>query len=114
MEEEAHPPGGVLAHDGGLVFAVSPRKQQAGRGTGWPDYHPPLKTPVVRASWTILHKLEAQYVHEEDDGRVAKVISAGQKSLLVELPLTLAGALPQPVRIPARQTYPATCGCWLP
>ncbi len=33
MEEETHPPGGLLADDGGLVFAVSPREQQAGRGT---------------------------------------------------------------------------------
>ena len=33
MEEETHPPGGLLPDDGGLVFAVSPREQQAGRGT---------------------------------------------------------------------------------
>jgi len=70
MEEETHPPGGLLPDDGGLVFAVSPREQQAGRGTRWPDYHPPLGVPVVGAGRGILHELEAQYVHEEADGRV--------------------------------------------
>ena len=41
MKEETHPPGGLPADDGGLVLAVSPREQQAGRGTGWPACHPP-------------------------------------------------------------------------
>ena len=63
-------PGGLLADGGGLVFAVSPREQQAGRGTGWPDYHPPLGTPVVGPGRRVLHELEAQYVREEADGRV--------------------------------------------
>jgi hypothetical protein len=70
MEEETHPPGRLLPDDSGLVFAVSTREQQAGRGTWWPDYHPPLGTPVGGPGRRVRHQLEAQYVHEEADGRV--------------------------------------------
>jgi hypothetical protein len=45
VEEETHPAGGLLPDDGGLVFPVSPREQQAGHGTWRPYYYPPLGYP---------------------------------------------------------------------
>ena len=41
--------GGLLADDGGLIFSVSPREQQAGRGAGRPDHYPPLGSLVETA-----------------------------------------------------------------
>ncbi len=42
VEEKSHPAGGLLADDSGLVFSISPREEQAGRGTRRPDYYPSL------------------------------------------------------------------------
>ena len=50
MEEETHPPGGLLPDDGGLVISVSPGEQHAGRRTRRPDYYPPLGMPVISSS----------------------------------------------------------------
>ena len=47
LEEETHPPGSLLPDGGGLVFSVSSREQQAGRGTWRPDYNPPLGAPIA-------------------------------------------------------------------
>lgn len=70
VEEETHPSCGLLPDDGGLVFSVSPREQQAGRRPWRPDDYPPLGAPVVRPGRGILHELETQPVHEEADSRV--------------------------------------------
>ena len=39
--------GPPLSDDGGLVFSVSLGEEQAGHGTGGPDYYPPFGSPVV-------------------------------------------------------------------
>ena len=70
LEEETHPPGGLLPDGGGLLVSVSPGEQHAGRGTGRPDYDPPLGPPIVGQGRGVLRKLEAQPVHEETDSRV--------------------------------------------
>jgi len=80
VEEETHPAGGLLPDDGGLVFPVSPREQQAGRGTWRPDYYPPLGAPVVRQGRGVLCELEAQRVHEEADSRVVLADHDGDKA----------------------------------
>ena len=80
VEEETDPAGGLLPDDGGLVFPVSPREQQAGRGTGRPDYYPPLGPPVVRQGRGVLHEIEAQYVNEETDSRIVLADHDGDKA----------------------------------
>jgi hypothetical protein len=70
VEEETHSPGSLFPDAGGLIFSVSPREQQACRGTWRAHYYPPLGTPVVREGRGVLYKLEAQRLHEEADGRV--------------------------------------------
>src|SRR6266702_1315865 len=52
---------------GGVVLSVSSRQQQACCGTGRPDYHPPLGTPVVGQGRGVLYELETQCAHEETD-----------------------------------------------
>ena len=70
VKKESHPASGLVPDDTGLLFAVSPRKQQAGHGTWRPDYHPPLGTPVIGQGRGVLDELEAQGIHEEADRRV--------------------------------------------
>jgi RNA polymerase sigma factor (sigma-70 family) len=70
VQEEAHASGRLLPDDGGLIFPVSPREQQAGRRSRRPDHHPPLGTSVVGQGRGVLDELEAQCVHEEADSGV--------------------------------------------
>ena len=58
MEKEIHPPGGLLPDDGGLVFA-SARASSGPVGTGWPDCHPLVGTPVASPGRRVRHALEA-------------------------------------------------------
>ena len=70
MQEEPHPPGRLVPDRGGLLRAVRPGQQQAGRGARRPDHHPPLGPSVVRLGGGVLHQLEAERADEELDGRV--------------------------------------------
>ena len=80
VEEETHSAGRLPPGDGGLVFAVSPRQQQAGRGAWRPDYHPPLGPALVRQGRGVLHELEAEHVHEEADSRVVLADHEGDEA----------------------------------
>jgi hypothetical protein len=43
-----------------LVLPIGSCQQQACRGAGRPDHHPPLGAPVVRPGRGVLHQLKAQ------------------------------------------------------
>ena len=60
LQEEADPAGHLLSDGGGLVLPIGSCQQQACRGAGRPDHHPPLGAPVVRPGRGVLHQLKAQ------------------------------------------------------
>jgi hypothetical protein len=76
-----NPPGRRLAsRRRRLDLPISPREQQACRGTWRPDYYPPLGAPVVCQGRGVLRELEAQCVHEEADSRVVLADHDGDKA----------------------------------
>lgn len=104
VEKEAHPAGGLLPDGSGLIFSVSSREQQTGRGTWRPDYYPPLGAPVIGQGRGVLHEFEAQRVHEEADRWVVFADHDGDKAKMHrasigDLPCSrLRGAVPSSVR----------------
>ena len=67
VQEETYPAGGLPPHNASLVFPVSSRQEQAGRGTWRPDHNPALGTSVVSQGRRVLDKLETQRADEEVD-----------------------------------------------
>jgi hypothetical protein len=71
LEEEADPPGDLLADDGCLLVPFGAGQQQAGGGPGRPDHDPALGTATPGChGGRVFHQFEAQDADKEVDRRV--------------------------------------------